>query len=499
MSGDAGGRGPDERSRDDLERARLVLDAILEHFPDMVFVKEAENLSFVQVNRAGEALLGMSREQLLGKTDYDFFPADQAEFFRAKDRETLASGRPLAIPEEPIETALGVRWLHTTKVPIADAEGTPRYLLGISQDITTKKRAESELRAWGMLFERAQWGIAIGSADTKSLESLNPAFAEMHGYTVDELRGQPIRSLFPPDQWDALAEAIAAAHEKGHQKFESEHLRKDGTRFPVLIDMTAVRDENGRVLHRIVNVQDITALKESEAELRRAKDLAEASNAELEAFSYSVSHDLRAPLRAIDGFGQALLEDYAPQLDATGQDYLHRVRAAAQRMGRLIDDLLGLSRVSRVELDPKPVDLTRMARAIAAELSRQDPSRDVTFEIAPDLVVRGDAGLLRIALENLLGNAFKFTSKNPRATIELGRAGDSGPDVFFVRDDGAGFDMAHADKLFAAFHRLHSPKDFDGTGVGLATVARVIRRHGGRVWADAAPGRGATFFFEIPS
>ncbi len=226
----------------------------------------------------------------------------------------------------------------------------------------------------------------------------------------------------------------------------------------------------------------------------------EAANRELEAFAYSVSHDLRAPLRSIDGFGQALLEDYHDSLEAEAQHYLQRVRAASQRMAELIDDLLTLSRLTRSEMHLEMVDLSDLAWVIAAELARFDPDRKVEFVVAPDVVVRADTQLMRAALENLLGNAWKFTAKHPRARIEFGvLPHPDGQPAYFVRDDGAGFDMAYADKLFGAFQRLHTPAEFSGTGIGLATVQRIIHRHGGQVWAEGAVGRGATFYFTLGS
>jgi signal transduction histidine kinase len=224
----------------------------------------------------------------------------------------------------------------------------------------------------------------------------------------------------------------------------------------------------------------------------------QAANQELETFSYSVSHDLRAPLRSIDGFSRILLEDYANKLDDEGKDSLKRVRAASQRMGRLIDDLLQLARHSRSEMHCEPVDLSALAQTIAGELKLTAPDRPVEFAIAPGLVAHADGTLLRAVLENLLGNAWKFTGKQPSARIEFGATTRAGQPSFFVRDNGAGFDMKYASKLFGTFQRLHSPADFPGTGIGLATVQRIIHRHGGRVWAESEVGHGATFYFSLP-
>lgn len=223
----------------------------------------------------------------------------------------------------------------------------------------------------------------------------------------------------------------------------------------------------------------------------------EAANKELEAFSYSVSHDLRAPLRSIGGFSQALLEDYTDKLDAQGQNYLQRVCAATQRMAQLIDDLLNLSRVTRSEMRREEVDLSALAHMIVTELQKTQPERLVEFVIMPGLVANGDARLLRIVLENLLGNAWKFTGKHPHAQIEFGLTEHSATHAYFVRDDGTGFDMAYADKLFGAFQRLHPMTEFEGTGIGLATVQRIIHRHSGRVWVEGAVEQGATFYFTL--
>ena len=236
-------------------------------------------------------------------------------------------------------------------------------------------------------------------------------------------------------------------------------------------------------------------LQERNDALRRNAAELLAANTELDAFAYSVSHDLRAPLRSIDGFSQILLEDYAGTLDAAGRESLQRVRAASQRMGTLIDDLLKLARVTRVEIRTEDVDLSSMAREIAAELQRATPERLVEFAIAPGLRTRGDARLLRVALDNLLRNSWKYTAKQPEPRIEFQSVDANGGQAFMVRDNGAGFDMQYADKLFGVFQRLHSPAEFEGTGVGLATVRRIITRHGGRIWAEAVVDRGATFYF----
>jgi signal transduction histidine kinase len=237
--------------------------------------------------------------------------------------------------------------------------------------------------------------------------------------------------------------------------------------------------------------------EELEARVARRTAQLEETNRQLEAFSYSVSHDLRAPLRAIDGFGQALVEDYADKADEGMRRYLDRIRAATLRMSQLIEDLLALAQISRAQISPKDVDLSEMARQVFSELASRDPDRKVEIVVWDGIVARADPRLIRIVLENLLGNAWKFTSKNPGARIEFGVLRDAGKATFHVHDNGAGFDMAYANKLFTAFQRLHAAKEFPGTGIGLATVQRIIVKHGGRLWAHSAPGQGATFYFTL--
>jgi signal transduction histidine kinase len=232
--------------------------------------------------------------------------------------------------------------------------------------------------------------------------------------------------------------------------------------------------------------------------IRRSQDL-ETANSELESFSYSVSHDLRAPLRSMGGFSQALIEDYGDQLDGEAQDYLQRIGASSRRMGHMIDDILALSRSTRQELTRGSVNLSTHVEAIIDDLRNRDPDRRVTVEIEPNLTVWGDERLLRTVLDNLLGNAWKFTSRKDGARIEFGASSTGNERVYFLRDNGAGFDMAYVDKLFGIFQRLHGVTDFEGNGVGLATVARLVGRHGGRVWAEGEVNKGASFYFTLDS
>ena len=258
------------------------------------------------------------------------------------------------------------------------------------------------------------------------------------------------------------------------------------------------RDIREQLLQKEVEVVSANSAREL-AEIRATfVDELKSKNIELEAFSYSVSHDLRAPLRSIDGFSKLLLDGYADKIDAKGQDYLHLVRESAQRMGQLIDDLLLLSRIGRAGLSRDQIDLSEIARRVSEELKKKDPDRHIEWCIEDQLLVEADSGLMRVAFDNLLGNAWKFTSKVSAPRIEVGTSQQEGVAVFFVRDNGAGFNMEWAEKLFSPFQRLHNESEFEGTGIGLATVYRIVDRHGGRIWAESAVDHGATFYFTIP-
>ena len=262
-------------------------------------------------------------------------------------------------------------------------------------------------------------------------------------------------------------------------------------------------DENRNIREQLLQKELEVAVANSARKLAEARagfvEELQRKNSELEAFSYSVSHDLRAPLRSIDGFSQLLLQDHADQLDAKGRDYLRRVCESGKRMGELIDDLLLLSRVGRAELTRDPIDLSSIAHAVFEELKRKDTERRVQVRIAEGLLADADSRLLRVALDNLLGNAWKFTAKVSEPRIEVGVEHKDGAAVFFVRDNGAGFDMTYAENLFRPFQRLHEECDFPGTGIGLATVHRILDRHGGRIWAHGRVGEGAIFYFTLPT
>jgi PAS domain S-box-containing protein len=340
--------------------------------------------------------------------------------------------------------------------------------------------------------------FAIASWNSQGqLVRANDAFLSTLGYTRGELEARELswNRLSPPEETGLREEMSRIMYEQGRVgPFERQLIRADGTRVPVLYGSVQLDPAPEGVTF----ILDISELKEAREELLVRNAQLEQANAELDSFSYSVSHDLRAPLRAMAGFSKALEEDYAAQLDDDARHYLARIRAGTLRMAQLIDDLLQLARITRSELHTGEVDLSALASLVAEQLREHEPERSVEWRIEPGLKAVGDGRLLRIVLENLLGNAWKFTAKQPDARIEFGAVdGGEGRPAFFVRDNGAGFDMQYADKLFGAFQRLHSTEEYPGTGIGLATVRRVIQRHQGEISAVSAPGEGATFTFTL--
>ncbi|ACI17143.2 hypothetical protein COPRO5265_0030 [Coprothermobacter proteolyticus DSM 5265] len=374
---------------------------------------------------------------------------------------------------------------------VRDREEEVAGIVLTALDISKRKQMEQELRAseekYRTLVDHALVGIGIHQDNR--IVFANQRMATMFGYTLEELIGLPIADLLHPEERSLVLARVNGTDPQPPESntYETRLLKKDGSFFYALVSNSLIT-YNDRVA-TLFTISDITDTK-------ARKELEEA-NRELEAFSYSVSHDLRAPLRSIDGFSQMLLEDYADKLDDQGRDYLKRIRAATQRMSQLINDLLTLSRISRADMHFEELNLTAMAEDIAAELKQSQPERDVEFIIEPNVKAYGDSHLLRIVLENLLRNAWKFTSKHKSAIIEFGVKEHDGKTVYFVRDNGAGFDMAYVDKLFVPFQRLHEQDEFEGTGIGLATVQRIVHRHGGTVWAEGEVEKGATFYFTL--
>ena len=393
---------------------------------------------------------------------------------------------------------------------IAEYDSSKQLVFGVINDITERKAAEialatSEAESRTMLQTTID-GVWLMNTTGRFVE-VNDAACRMLGYSRDEMLNMEVSDIDASESPEELRRHIERVNRDGSDLFESVHRRKDGTCIPVEISITHISEQTRTVAY----IRDISERKAHEIAGRRMNEeleqrvkvrtaQLEASYKEMEAFSYSVSHDLRSPLHIVNGFSEALLEDYQDKLDEGAKKYLSRIRGGVQRMGVLIDDLLKLSKTSRSELSVTECDLSRVCSRVVGNLADLNPEGRVEVSIQPGMLVQADNHLLRVVLENLLGNAWKFTSKAEHPRIEVGELFSAdGERTLFIRDNGAGFDMAHADKLFNAFQRLHATTDFEGTGIGLAIVQRIIHRHGGRIWAEGEVGKGATFFFTIPN
>ncbi|MDI1274366.1 PAS domain S-box protein [Polaromonas sp.] len=425
-------------------------------------------------------------------------PDDRQAFAAARDAAVQAA-LPLDAEFRVITGSGEERWIHLLGWIEDDGqgEGSPaRRRTGLIREISNRKRSEGLiarslelLNRTGALAKVGGWEVVMASTATYCsdeiyrIHEVDPSAA----ITLEGLLG-----FYAPEAQPAIRAAVDAALQHGASwDLDLPLLTAKGRRIWVRTQGQAIL-QDGKLVRLFGVLQDITAIKAAEAALR-------VSNHDLEAFSYSVSHDLRSPLNSINGFSHLLARKVAGTLDAQGEHYLARIQAGTQQMGQLIEGLLSLAEVSRTLLGNAPVDLSVMARAILDDWQVREPGRHVVVQVEKGLQSHGDARLIRMAMENLLENAWKFTSKKALAEITVGhQAGADGLPVFFVSDNGAGFDMAHVNKLFIPFQRLHGVTEFAGMGIGLATVSRVIARHGGRLWAEATPGRGASFFFTLP-
>jgi PAS domain S-box-containing protein len=495
-----------ERQNQNLRDTHHTLQAVNDRHLDLYHLSPVGHATLnlaaeiVEANLTLAKLMQTEREQLIGKPLIRFIAPEDQDAWRFYWRDLREGHNPSSI----------VIGLDAGKGPLChvriDAcvfqyrDQVPEYLLAFS---------EMPQNTMPMIYQHAMGIIetirqpVLVLRDDLTVEVMNRAFGEMFRLSPDEVIGQRIYDL-SQGQWNvpalrALMEEILA-HQEVLEGYELQHVfPKIGHRI-LMLNVRHLRQAQGQRDRILLVMEDVTDSVWKERALEELNERLTEANDELRAFAYSVSHDLRAPLRSIDGFTQALVEDFGDTLDPTAKSYLGRVRAAVGRMALLIDGLLKLSRIIHAEPQFRLTSLSAMARTIVVALEENEPTRRVTWDIQDGLMATVDRALMRTVLENLLGNAWKFSVHRDVAHIAFGaETTEEGETVYFVRDDGAGFSMAYADKLFGTFQRLHRQDEFEGTGIGLATAQRIVRLHGGRIWAEAAEDEGATFYFTLPA
>jgi PAS domain S-box-containing protein len=498
-----------------LDREHNLLRTVIDHLPVSVYAKDRQ-LKITLSNRLEDEWIGT--EDGAGTPASGKPHSDPAGKFLEEDRRVLEQGEKILDQEIQLTDPQGrPRTLLASRLPLRDPEDRIIGLVGIGMDITHLKRTEEELfqeRTFLRTVIDASPNLVCVKKADGTFALVNRALAEAYGSTPEEMIGKTdAECARPPAELDRLLASDREVITRQTPKIipEEKITFSDGRERWFTVVKTPLQEKTGPSDKILCVSTEITERKKAGEEIRRLNAelerrveertaQLEAANKELEAFAYSVSHDLRAPLRSIDGFGQALQEDHAAALDDQGRDFLQRIRSASMRMGLLIDDLLKLSRLTRGEVHRRKLDLSAMARRITEELREAEPDRNVECLIAEKVSAQGDERLVQAVLENLLGNAWKFTSRRKEARIQFGTERTlQGETAFYVRDNGAGFSMEHIDKLFHAFQRLHTVREFPGNGIGLATVQRIIHLHGGRVWAEGEPEKGAAFYFTLPA
>jgi PAS domain S-box-containing protein len=498
-----------KRAERALQRSEERFRALTELNADWYWEQD-EQFRFIDLAQGGGTAAVI--QEYLGKTRWDLPYNRASEDAWARHRAALEAHESFTDFEmtRVDEEGQVVGYISVSGYPIFDERGRFSGYRGVGKDVTQSKRAQLALED----SENRYRTLVDLSPDPIYLHRdgifrfLNQAALDFfRAASAEDLVGRDSLDFVTPPYRERSLERVGRMMAGGREpRIELQFRVLDGELRDAELSATSIVESGERKI--MVVLRDITERKLAERELqllnenleRRVRDRTaqlEASNRELEAFAYSVSHDLRAPLRTIDGFSAALVEDYGPSLDEQAHDYLRRIRSGTVRMGELIEDLLALSRVSTAELRRQRVDVSRLAQVIVEDLQAGDDSRQVEVRVAGALAAQGDPGLLRVLMQNLLDNAWKFTRGRASACIEIGGQVRDGEQVFFVRDNGVGFDMAYSGKLFGVFQRLHAQKDFEGSGVGLATAQRIVRRHGGRIWAEAEPDKGAVFYFTL--
>ena len=504
FSASAGSSAGRDTSRPELAEAALkasenkyqmLLDGVKEY---AIFMLDTQG-RVITWNAGAERIKGYTSQEIIGQNFSCFFLPDEIKRGRPEEvlRKTAASGR---LEEQGMRVRKdGSRFLaNLTFTAMRDPAGNLQGFSEFSHDLSESKESWAKYRG---LLEAAPDAMVVVNPDGE-IVLLNLQAENQFGYHRDELIGQKVKNIIPSgfaerliaDSSRSVADATAQQIGTG---VELKGRRKDGSEFPIEIMLSPLKNAEGILV--TAAIRNISSRKRAEEELKRSNDLLTESNRELEAFNYTAAHDLRAPLRHIHGFVSLLRQAWYDKLDEDGRHFVDRISASSKQMGALLDDLLKFSRLGRVDLQESGVNLGRLVKRIRDELEPELKGRALTWEIGDLPDVEGDRALLHQVLFNLISNAVKYTSKCDRARIEIGSQCDNENNIMvFVRDNGAGFEMEYVNKLFHVFQRLHKSRDFEGTGIGLAIVRRIVERHGGRVWAEGVPGQGAAFYFSLP-
>jgi PAS domain S-box-containing protein len=495
--------------REDSARASKSRFARLEQAGILGVLVTDLNNRVLEANDTVLGMVGYSRDEVLAD-DFHWASLTASEFAEVDTQAVrdLEQSGVAGLREKNYVRKDGARvWAIVASARIDQEDRNITFML----DLTERKRAEAALRAaterkavdeirfrLAAIVESSDDAI-IGESLDGMITSWNGGAQRLFGYAADEAIGRPISILRPEGRESEEPRILAPLRLAKVNHFDSLRRRKDGRCVAVSVTSSPVYDANGILVGASKVARDITASKEAEQQLARAKEAAESAVRELEAFSYSVAHDLRAPLRGMNGFAQVLLDNYSDKLDDEGKDWLREILLNATRMGELIDAMLSLAHISRSSLKREDVDLSSMVRLVGSALVSAEPDSRVELVVDPSLHANVDRTLVHALIDNLVGNAWKFTCKTTAPKIKFGTVERDGTRAFFVRDNGAGFDMAFAEKLFAPFQRLHKATDFPGSGIGLANAQRIVHRHGGRIWAEGSVGKGAVFYFTLPN